>query len=295
MRGAVTAMLAILLLPTFAAGQEGLETSAGGGRLRSFAAIRTFDLAPPSPGTEEVYSELAELLKTRDETYIKEQVQVNRSFWYLGDQWRADWGATPRRARCTLRGDLPKPRYLGLECRDADEQYIGTLRAKSGLELRSNLESLCFGLRERGRVWEWQHAVAVPGTLPLHQYRYVYIVSFHWARYREHAEYLAELLGADGFWRVVDSIDSVPPEDTPRVLECWFRTWGSQETFSGSHMARASLYLADSGRRPVREITGDEHLFGGRKGALRAAVRRLVEARRLDEEIHRPLAEAPRR
>jgi hypothetical protein len=295
MRGAVTlAMLAILLLSIFAAGQEGREASGGGGQLRSFAAIRSLDLAPPLPGTEAVYSEVAELLKTHDETYVRQQVQLNRSSWYI-QGWTPDWGPTPPRARCTLRADLPKPRYLGLECRDADGQYIGTLRAKSGRALLSELESLCFGLHSRGSTWIEQGAVAVPGTLPLHEYRYIYVIPFHWPGYREHAEYLAELLGAAGSWRVVSSTDSAPPEDTQRMLQCWFRTWAGSEGGAGSHMGRATLYLADAGRRPVREITGVSEWFGPRKGAIRAAVGRLAEARSLDEEIHRPLAEAPRR
>jgi hypothetical protein len=118
MRGVVTAAaLAVLVLSTFVAGQEGREPPAGDGQLRSFAAIRTIDLAPPLPGTEKIHSSLA---KELEEYYRVPRGNLER------------WG--PTRAACTLRVDLPKPHNVGLECREPKGSYIGTLRATSGRE-----------------------------------------------------------------------------------------------------------------------------------------------------------------
>lgn len=50
----------------------------------------------------------------------------------------------------------------------------------------------------------------------------------------------------------------------------------------------AFLRLYDSEAHTVREVRGESD-WSGANGALRAAVSRLVEERRLDEEIHRPL------
>jgi hypothetical protein len=234
------------------------------------------------------YGYLGEAIGKRNEVLIRREVEWNKTHWSS-----RDFGAT--HARCTLRGDLPQPRTLGLECRDAGGSYIGTIRAKDDADLRHELKSLCFPEVDDFRE-DWLKAVAVPEARPLHEYRYLYIdPAGPGSEGAEEQRYLAELVSAGGHWRVVNAIESVPPEETRRVLECRPKTWAGSKSMAMGVSARAVLKLTDTEGRAVRDIWGVSRLLGGTKAAIRDAVRRLEEARRLDEEIHQPLVGPPTR
>lgn len=237
-------------------------------QLRSFAAIKSIELDPPLPGTEKACRELAESLK-------------------VCPRFQPDWDPCrdfhpPPPAHCTLRADLPKPRVLGLECHDPAGRYIGTLRAKRINELST-------------RLCEYSYrSEATPETLPLTEYRYIFVrlaearrgfaASDPWV-----ADYVAQLLRAEGAWQVLTSRDMLPAGEADRLLEC--RVSGaSHSSFAEgvAHGGVSRLTLVDSAQNIVRGITGQSDWTGVR-GSLRHAVDNLMNELRLDEEVHKPL------
>jgi hypothetical protein len=252
-RAVVIAAGAILLLVMSVRGQEPRIE-----QVESFATIRSITLDRPLPSTDaKAFSALAEDLRI----------------------YRRDSQGPPPRACCTLRTDLSGPNRVALSCRDLTGKYIGTVAARKLRDVQQKLE-------DYGLFGSKVSATAAPGTLPLHQYRYVVV------NYRtETALYVIDLLTRDGFWRLFTSEDKIPATEVDRALRLRPLGGGSGgslidpwESLRGS----AVLYLSDNLGRTVREIHGTTELRGG-QGAVRAAVHRLIQARRLDEEVHRPL------
>ena len=194
-------------------------------QLRSFAAIRSIELDPPLPGTEKAYKELAELLKPWNKSQPKED-----PFW--GPH-------PPPPASCTLRADLPRPRILGLECRDPAGTYIGTLRAKRITELWTRLCDYCF------------NSYAARDTLPLTEYRYIFVRLEErrpWETQGEPwvADYVAQLLRAERAWQVLTSRDVVPAGEADHLLEC--RVFG--RSYRGSDPNAIVVVNGGSSRLP---------------------------------------------
>lgn len=99
-------------------------------QLRSFHAIRYVTLAPPPLGMEKLHQDLADVwrklnkLVEAPETFDERLARV-KAF----DKYEAA-SIDPRShcARCRLRGDLPQPRAIGLECADYAGKYVGVVR-----------------------------------------------------------------------------------------------------------------------------------------------------------------------
>ena len=238
--------------------------------LRSFAAIRRIILDPPLSGTEDTHRKVAEIVQPFGEVR------------YHNPALPEFLQSTPPLAYCTVRTDLPKPRALGLICRNAAGTHIGTLRARQLKELRDLLYSaLASG--------------ATSGTLPLNQYRYLYVrPTTKQERNPWAGDFVADLLRDTGAWDVVSSRDRVPAGE--RLLECDVDagvTWGDV-TDPYIVQASARLLLTDRDGGVVRSIVRDCG-WPSAHSCLRGVVRLLLDQRQRDEEIHQPPPpEAPR-
>jgi hypothetical protein len=124
-------LAAVLLVQVVTVGAPGLallpavtkcqETPRGpADKLFSFAAIRNVELDAALPGTEKEHRQLTERLES----------------------W-AKFRLPGPSARCTLHVALPAPRSVGLGCRNADGDYIGTLRATSVRGLWNAFRDYC--------------------------------------------------------------------------------------------------------------------------------------------------------
>ena len=176
----------------------------------SFAAIRTIELEPALPGTEKVYKELAEQL-----SYLNAHPEPARNVYLFPEQAAPLSSGRPvadrnQRARCTLRTDLSKPRSIGLECRDLEGRYIGTLRSRNYRELGERLVNYHFVAGE-------------PAARPLTYYRLIHVKIVRLGDREVPAwvgDYVSDLLRVDGTWQVVASPDTLSGDDVDRLLEC---------------------------------------------------------------------------
>jgi hypothetical protein len=245
--------------------------SAAAQDLTSFAAIRRITLDPALSGTEDAHRQVTEVLRGFGE------------YQNLNPHLPEFLQSTPPLAYCTLRTDLPKPRVLGLTCRNAAGTYIGTLRARKVTELR---DVLVHSLDPR----------ATAGTLPLNQYRYLYVRPTTKSERNPWAgDYVAELLRKSGAWNVVSSRDQVPAG--ARLLECEVGAgvnWGDILVDSHVVEAAAALLLTDRDGGTVRSIERRCD-WPAPRSCLRGAVRLLLEHRQRDEDIHQPLSPEPPR
>ena len=232
-------------------------------QLKSFAAIGILALDPPLPGTEKAYKSF---LSANQEVQVLEAPTNPELKFYRAEQF----------ARCTLRTDLPKPRPLGLVCRDYAGQYVGTLRATTTSEFQKTLRSI-------------RSDQVGPRARPLTQYEFIYVDSRRNEGPLNYARYMEELLRPAGAWRVVPSPDMVPPSATDRVLRCEVdraspTPWRDPRLIHGG----MTLRLSDSTDQVVRR---DFFWYpsSNAKKDLQKAVRELLDAWRADEEIYKPL------
>ena len=238
-------------------------------QLKSFAAIGILALDTPLPGTEKAYKSLTYYLKDLSENQEVQILQLSTNPELTAD--RAE-----RFARCTLRTDLPKPRPFGLVCRDYAGQYLGTLRATTTFQFQKILRSI-------------RDDVIGPRARPLTQYEFISIENGGMNQGGVNAaRYVADLLRADGPWRVVQWIPQVPFDDADRVLRCAVSHRAATAWWKyGNDAGYMSLRLYDTTDQVVRVFFW--YPGGNATKNLQKAVRVLLDAWREDEEIYKPL------
>jgi hypothetical protein len=241
----------------------------------SFAAMRTIELEPALPGTEKVHRQLAERLaywNNHPEPARDVYVRLEQSTSLSSGRAAAN---RDQRAKCTLRTDLPRPRTIGLECRDSEGRYIGTLRSRSSDEL---LE----------RLVEYHLLVGGPDARPLTYYRFIHvkIVAFGHLETPPWAEdYVSDLLRVRGPWQVVASTETLSGDADDRLLECEVAPVVSATGPWWWPKTHSRMLLRNSAGQHVAAVVAGSS-FGTRR-ALEALVRELLEQRRTDEEVYR--------
>jgi len=245
-------------------------------QLKSFAAIRVLALEPPLPGTEKAHKELMKFLTGHTNLEV---VRLRTNGPYLSPS------KPDRFARCTLRTDLPKPFSFGLECRDHDGLYVGTLRTRTMKEL----EDRCLNIPEDR---------CGPRAMPLTQYAYIWFeppnIGEAW-----YNDYVADLLRADGSWQVLQPRTGVPPlfrllppDESNRGLRANL-SLRPKPDFSSLDPGVLQLMLFDASGEAVRVLVDHHPGTGDVRPKLQKIARWLIDARREDEEIYRPLPKGP--
>jgi hypothetical protein len=245
-------------------------------QLKSFAAIRVLAVEPPLPGTQKAHKELMKFLTGHTNLEV---VRLRTNGPYVSP-------SKPERfARCTLRTDLPKPSSFGLECHDHAGLYVGTLRTRTMEELKDRcLKIPC----DR----------CGPRAMPLTQYEYIWFEPSHigvaW-----YDDYVADLLRADGSWQVLQPRAGVPPlfrplppDDSNRGLRASISLRPKPDLFDVDP-GFLQLMLFDASGQAVRDFVDRHPGTGDVRPKLQKIARWLIDARREDEEIYKPLPKGP--
>jgi hypothetical protein len=181
----------------------------------------------------------------------------------------------PYFARCVVRGNLPEPLTVGLECYDAAGAYVETKRAV-------NVDQLAF------EVWS---AITNRNPLPrpLHTYRYIYVQPVY-GEYQA-VDFLVSLLRKSPF-TVIQNHEALamPAPERDLILRCrigdttihtnqWFHSWGSSQL---------SVFNMDN--YEVRDFRSEARWFvfsaseaQMQRKMMESAVQKLIRARQEDE------------
>jgi hypothetical protein len=245
-------------------------------QLRSLHAIRYATLAPSPPGAERVHAKLSDFW--RNATVLVEPPDTLDARLVRGeksDRMPALWiDARSRAARCTLRTDLPKPRPIGLECADYAGRYVGTVRSATDDEL-----------------WQWiatELRDNMAAARPLTDVRYIFVAPIDRDQHQL-AEYVKQLLRADGTFTVLDSDEHLTDDQEASIVWCEI----SPSPGRVNEILYSRLRLRDRYGNTVRTFdafaAGRFSLFprSSLERRMRLAIDQILAARAEDAEIYR--------
>lgn len=245
-------------------------------QLRSLHAIRYATLAPPPPGAERLHARLSDFW--RNATVLVEPPDTLEGQLARGETSERMPAplidARSRAARCKLRTDLPRPRPIGLECADYAGRYVGTVRSATDDEL-----------------WRWiatELTDNMAAARPLTTVRYIFVAPID-KDWHHLAEYVKQLLRAEGTFTVLDSDERLTDDQEESIV--WCEIWPSPGRVNDILYSR--LRLRDRYGNTVRTFdafaSGRMSLFPrtSLERRMRLAVDQILAARAEDAEIYR--------